>query len=68
MISLALLGKNISHSKSREVYEELLAEKIDYKIYDCPSPSDIPSLDAFFKKHKGLSITSPYKKFFFGSG
>jgi len=64
MISLALLGKNISHSKSAEIYEELLAEEIDYKIYDCASPSDIPSLDYFFKNHKGLSITSPYKKFF----
>ncbi|TDJ08275.1 MAG: hypothetical protein E2O68_02265 [Deltaproteobacteria bacterium] len=64
MISLALLGKKISHSKSAEIYEELLAEEIDYKIYDCALPSDIPSLDYFFKNHKGLSITSPYKKFF----
>lgn len=64
MISLALIGKNITHSKSAKVYEKLLNQKIDYKIYDCPHASKIPPLEDIFKNHKGLSITSPYKKFF----
>lgn len=64
MISLALLGKDILHSKSKEIYEELLAKKIDYKIYDCPSPAEIPTLTEVFKTRIGLSITSPYKRFY----
>jgi shikimate dehydrogenase len=64
MISLALLGKDILHSKSKEIYEELLAQKIDYKIYDCPSPLEIPTLAEIFKSRLGLSITSPYKRFY----
>ena len=64
MISLALLGKNILHSKSREIYEELLGQKIDYKIYDCLSSSEIPTLRDIFKTRLGLSITSPYKRFY----
>ena len=64
MISLALIGKNIRHSRSKEIYEDLLGQMIDYKIYDCPSPSDVPALDDIFKKSIGLSITSPYKKIF----
>ena len=64
MISLALIGKDIRHSRSKEIYEDLLGQMIDYKIYDCPSPSDVPALDDIFIKSIGLSITSPYKKIF----
>jgi len=64
MISLALIGKNISHSRSPQIYEELLNQKIDYQLYDCAEERDIPNLQEIFKKHQGVSITSPYKKFF----
>ncbi|HLE12015.1 MAG: hypothetical protein A2504_06100 [Bdellovibrionales bacterium RIFOXYD12_FULL_39_22] len=65
MISLALLGKNIQQSKSKKVYENLLGEKIDYKLIDCVTPQEIPSLDTIFaSKIEGLSITAPYKRIF----
>ncbi len=64
MISLALIGKNISHSLSPQIYKELLNQEIDYQLYDCANERDIPALQDIFKKHQGLSITSPYKKFF----
>lgn len=64
MISLALVGKDISHSKSPQIYRELIGQEINYKIFDCPSEKDIPSLDKIFENYQGLSVTSPYKKFF----
>ncbi len=64
MLRLGLLGKEISHSKSQKVYEDLLNDKIDYTLFDYASIQDIPPLDWFFQKVQGLSITSPYKKHF----
>ena len=64
LIRLGLLGKNISHSKSQMMYEELLGEKIDYTLYDCNLPSDVPTLGSFFDNIQGLSITTPYKEHF----
>ena len=62
--SLALIGRDISHSKSPEIYRELIQQDIDYKIYDCAKEKDIPPLNEIFEKHQGLSVTSPYKKVF----
>lgn len=64
MISLALVGKDISHSKSPQIYRELIGKEINYKIFDCPSEKEIPSLEKIFQNYQGLSVTSPYKKFF----
>ncbi len=64
---LALIGKNISHSKSKIVYEELLNKKIEYNLVDCKLESDIPSAKDLFLKYDGVSITSPYKKHFVDS-
>lgn len=63
MYKLALLGKNISHSKSQENYEKLLKTEVDYTLFDFRAPDDIPSLDGLFANGlMGLSITSPYKR------
>jgi shikimate dehydrogenase len=64
MISLALIGKDIQHSKSQKMYEDLLSKKINYELIDCPSEKEIPSLEELFSKFEGVSITSPYKTFF----
>ncbi|RLA64973.1 MAG: hypothetical protein DRQ88_10010 [Epsilonproteobacteria bacterium] len=64
MITLGLIGKNIKHSKSSEIYEALLNKKVKYTIYDYPTTLEIPTLDKIFKENLGLSITSPYKRFF----
>ncbi|MGB0453853.1 MAG: hypothetical protein ACPGJV_09075 [Bacteriovoracaceae bacterium] len=62
MLSLALAGKNISHSRSKFVYEKLLNEEVDYYHYDCDASELLPSLEEVFKSYKGLSITAPYKR------
>ena len=64
MISLALIGKGIQHSKSQNMYEELLGQKINYDLIDCHNENEIPQLEEMFSKFDGVSITSPYKTFF----
>lgn len=66
MIKLALIGKNISHSKSKYVYENILKQEIEYHLIDCASTQEIPSLEELFLKRKfiGVSITAPYKKYY----
>ncbi|MBT7608517.1 MAG: hypothetical protein HN576_02095 [Bacteriovoracaceae bacterium] len=66
MISLSLLGKDISHSKSHELYEKILKQRISYTKYDVEEVENIPTLDEIFLHSDGLSITSPYKKHFLG--
>tara|TARA_Y100001970_G_C14191289_1_gene835539 strand:+ start:1080 stop:1775 length:696 start_codon:yes stop_codon:yes gene_type:complete len=64
MIKLALIGKSIQHSKSQDMYEQLLNTKISYDLLDYPDVKVIPSLDSLFSKYEGVSVTSPYKPFF----
>ncbi len=64
MLKLALVGKNIAHSKSQEMYEGILNEKVDYRLLDFDSEVDITPIEAIFDEVIGLSITSPYKKHF----
>ena len=61
---LALIGRNIAHSKSPEIYSKLLENNVDYHLLDYPSVDQIPSLDYFSKNFEGISITSPYKEVF----
>lgn len=61
--SLALLGEKIGHSKSKEMYEKILNQEIDYSLIDV-NTENIPSLEKIFSSVQGLSITSPHKKFF----
>ena len=65
MIKLGLLGKNIKHSKSQEMYEQLLQREIKYSLFDFSHPDEIPPLKNLFSNIQGLSITAPYKKHFF---
>lgn len=61
---LALLGKDIQHSKSAQVYRELLGRDIEYQLFDYPSSELIPTLSNLFRTINGLSITSPFKGHF----
>lgn len=69
MINLGLLGRNISHSRSKEMYQKILNQEISYFLLDFQSEENIPSLDEIFNQYKisGLSITYPYKKHFLNS-
>ena len=64
-MKLALIGKNISHSRSPEIYKNLLGEKLSsYILLDYKMEKDIPTAQNLFLKFDGISITSPYKKHF----
>ena len=63
--NLALLGKNISHSLSPELYKEIYNDKkLNYQLIDIQSEASLPSLDVLMEKLDGLNITSPYKEFY----
>ena len=64
-MKLALVGKDISHSKSPEIYKKILGEKLQsYQLLDYPNGSLIPNLKELFQHYDGISITSPYKAHF----
>ena len=67
MKKLALVGKDIAHSRSQEMYEKILEEKVEYQLLDYPNDKDIEPLKEIFDKNdiNGLSVTAPYKKHFF---
>lgn len=64
MLKLGLIGKNISHSKSPEIYQRLIKIKHSYELLDYDSEDEIPLLADFAQRFNGLNITSPYKKHF----
>lgn len=65
MFKLALIGKNISHSLSPQIYNDLLNGKVEYQLLDFNCENEIPPLDIIFRDNlNGLSITAPYKKHF----
>lgn len=61
MHKLALIGQNISHSRSQEMYQSILKEEVDYTLLDITDPHQLDLL-ALFEKYEGISITAPYKK------
>ena len=65
MINLALVGKNIAHSKSPDIYKKFLG-KVSYELLDYQKESFIPSLKELFNKYNllGLNVTAPYKGHF----
>ena len=64
MLKLALVGKNIQHSRSPEVYRKLISHSHEYHLLDYQSVEEIPSALHLLKIYDGISITSPYKKHF----
>lgn len=63
-LRLALVGQNISHSKSRCLYKELIGPFVEYDYLDFSEESHIPPIEELFLKYDGINITSPYKKYF----
>jgi shikimate dehydrogenase len=67
MIRLGLIGKNISHSLSPEIYKEILKVPFIYDLIDCEDENSLPELDKLREKYTGINITSPYKKYYLKS-
>ncbi len=61
----ALIGKNIQHSRSPEMYEKLLGHKVDYTFLDYENERDVERLDVLLRKFGRISITAPYKNHVF---
>jgi shikimate dehydrogenase len=64
MRKLALIGKGIQHSKSPELYRELISPSIQYDLLDLLDENEIPRAADLFQSYDGINITSPYKKHF----
>ncbi len=64
MIKLALIGKNIQHSQSPDLYRRLLSEEVEYDLLDYQDEISIPKASELLSKYRGINITSPYKKHF----
>lgn len=67
MLRLGLIGKDISHSRSPEMYKRLIHEDFTYDLLDYANESSIPDLASLRIKYDGLNITAPYKKHFLTS-
>lgn len=63
-VHLALVGKNIKHSQSQNIYERLLGKSISYDLLDFESEDKIDSAKNLLGKYDGFSITAPYKVHF----
>lgn len=64
MNKFALIGKNIAHSKSPEMYRKLISPTVKYDLLDYKTSDEIPSAKELLSKYDGINITSPYKKHF----
>ncbi len=64
MNNLALVGKNISHSRSPEIYKKLISTNIKYDLLDYQADNEIPTASELLNIYDGINITSPYKKHF----
>jgi shikimate dehydrogenase len=65
-MKLALLGFPVSHSKSPDLYREILGEELlSYELLSIEFERDLPSLKELSQRYNGLNITAPYKRHFF---
>ncbi|MBC7713936.1 MAG: hypothetical protein H7177_11390 [Rhizobacter sp.] len=64
MNKFALVGKEISHSRSPEMYRKLISPNVEYDLLDYKESSDIPKAKTLLSQYDGINITSPYKKHF----
>ena len=61
-VSLALIGRFIAHSKSPQIYQQIIGPGVKYDLIDRDHGNLLPSLEELFEKYDGISITAPYKK------
>lgn len=63
MIALGLIGSNITHSKSPQIYRTLLSVPHRYDLLDYSSPEEVPRLTSL-NQYFGLNVTAPFKTTF----
>jgi shikimate dehydrogenase len=62
-----LIGKDISHSRSPELYKKIISPDIQYDLLDISSAKELPSLEELAKTYSCINVTSPYKRSYFSS-
>lgn len=65
-MKLALIGKNIQHSKSPELYKKLIGPNITYELIDVSDEKKLPTIEELKEHYNGINITSPFKKSYIG--
>lgn len=65
MLRFALIGRDISHSRSEKTYRQIIAKDFMYDLLDYPDLKLIPSFKSLLLIYKGISVTSPYKEYAF---
>lgn len=61
-LKFGLIGKNISHSKSPDIYKKYLKLDFSYEILDFVDQKNLPEIVELEKSFDGINITSPYKE------
>jgi shikimate dehydrogenase len=60
-MKLALIGRDISHSRSPDLYRKLIGPNIVYDLLDFNSSTELPTLNDLAIQYDAVNITSPYK-------
>src|SRR5688572_8700980 len=60
-MKFALIGKDISHSLSPELYKKIIGPHVQYDLLDFQNENELPSLKLLAQKYNGINITTPYK-------
>lgn len=64
-LKFALIGRDISHSLSPEIYQRLIARPHTYDLIDCASADAVPRVTELARTYTGVNITAPWKEIFF---
>lgn len=65
LLKFALIGRDISHSLSPEIYQRLISQPHTYDLIDCASADAVPSVTELAQTYTGINITAPWKEIFF---
>ncbi len=60
-LRLALIGRDIAHSRSPELYRRLLGADISYELLNYLDEAALPSADWLASHYDGINITTPWK-------
>jgi len=64
--SYALIGRDISHSRSPELYRRFIGPHIKYDLLDITSESSLPTVEHLATLYRGVNITAPWKEHYAG--
>lgn len=65
-VKLALIGRNIAHSKSPSLQRDIWGDELlSYDLIDVADPQSLPKLSKLATQYLGVNITTPYKESYF---